>query len=85
MLTFSSYFSIEYLIIFLPLPVAAYPVLPHRSPRLSLLAPTYLFFWAVSRKLIAYLIFSTLSVHYMGKWLSRIHNSCDCLLESAPK
>ena len=85
MLTFSSYFSIEYLIIFLPVSVGAYAVLPQRFRRLSLLASSYLFFWAVSGKLIAYLIFSTLSVHYMGIWLSGIQNSCDRLLESAPK
>ena len=85
MLTFSSYFSIEYLIIFLPVSIGAYAVLPQRFRRLSLLASSYLFFWAVSGKLIAYLIFSTLSVHYIGIWLSGIQDSCDRLLESSPK
>lgn len=85
MFTLSSYFSIEYLVILLPVSVGLYAVLPQRFRRLSLLISSYIFFWAVSGKLIAYLLFSTLSIHHLGIWLSSIQGDSDGLLESSPK
>lgn len=85
MFTLSSYFSIEYLVILLPVSVGLYAILPQRFRRLSLLISSYIFFWAVSGKLIAYLLFSTLSIHHLGIWLSGIQGDCDRLLESSSK
>ena len=85
MFSISSYFSIEYLVILLPISVALYAVLPQKLRRISLLLSSYAFFWAVSGKLIAYLLFSTLSTHYTGLWLSSLQEDCDRLAAATPK
>ena len=53
--------------------------------RVVLLLASYLFFWAISGKLIAYLLFSTLSVHHIGLWLEGIQAERDRCLAAAPK
>ena len=85
MFSLSSYFSIEYLVILLPISVGLYAVLPQKLRRMSLLLSSYVFFWAVSGKLIAYLLFSTLSIHHIGLWLSSIQRDCDSLVVASPK
>ena len=69
MFSLSSYFSVQYLVLLLPATVGLYAVLPQKPRRVVLLLASYLFFWAISGKLIAYLLFSTLSVHHIGLWL----------------
>ena len=44
MFSISSYFSIEYLVILLPISVALYAVLPQKLRRISLLLSSYAFF-----------------------------------------
>lgn len=83
MFTLTSYFSIEYLVIFLPVVVGLYVILPQKARRLVLLLSSYVFFWAVSGKLIIYLLFSTLSIHHIGVWLSGIQGDCDRLVASS--
>ena len=85
MFSLTSYFSVEYLVVLLPLSVGLYAVLPQKLRRVSLLLSSYVFFWAVSGKLIAYLLFSTLSIHHIGLWLSSIQRDCDSLVAASPK
>lgn len=85
MFSFSSYFSTEYLVMLLPASVVLYALLPQRLRRWSLLLSSYVFFWAISGKLIACLLFSTLSLHHFGIWLGRLQGNLDCLLESSPR
>ena len=72
MFHFQSYFSVQYLVFLLPITVILYAFLPQKARRVVLLVSSYLFFWAISGKLIVYLLFSTLSIHHIGLWLSRI-------------
>ena len=85
MFSFSSYFSTEYLVMLLPASVLLYALLPQRLRRWSLLLSSYVFFWAISGKLIAFLLFSTLSLHHFGIWLGRIQGELDGLLERSPR
>ena len=85
MFSFSSYFSTEYLVMLLPVSVVLYAILPQRLRRWSLLLSSYVFFWAISGKLIAFLLFSTLSLHHFGIWLGRIQGELDGLLERSPR
>ena len=73
MFSISSYFSVEYMLILLPLCVLLYLILPQQLRRVCLLLFSYAFFWAVSGKLIAYLLASTLLVYLFGLWLDRVH------------
>ena len=85
MFAINSYFSLGYLLLFLPVSVGLYTILPQKLRRWVLLSSSCLFFWAISGKLIAYLVFSVFSIHHIGVWLSSIQQGCDRLLETAPK
>lgn len=76
MLSVSSYFSVTYLAGLLPVTVLLYAVLPRRLRRWELLLASYVFFWAVSGKLVIYLWWTTLSAHYGGLWLDRLQRDC---------
>ena len=81
----TSYFSFEYMVLFLPVVMAVYMVPFQKFRRLVLLLSSYAFFWAVSGKLIVYLLFSTLSIHHMGLWLADIQGACSKTLGISPK
>ena len=85
MLSFSSYFSAGYLALYLPAAVVLYAIAGQRGRRAVLLLFSYLCFWAVSGKLIAYLLLSTLSIHHIGLWLSDDQTRTKQALEEAPK
>ena len=66
----TSYCSLLYLAVFLPAAVLVYRILPQRLRWVALLAASYAFFWSVSGKLLVFLLFSTVSIHYFGFWLT---------------
>lgn len=68
----TSFFSLSYLLSFLPLSLIIYALVPQKAKKYCLLLESYAFFWLISGKLIVYLILSTLTVHYFGLWLDRI-------------
>ncbi len=59
--------------VFLPLVALGYQLLPQRHRWKLMLAASYIFFYATSRKLLLYLVFSTVSVHHLGLWMGAIH------------
>lgn len=73
--TMTSYFSIAFLVIFLPVCLILYSLLSQKLRKYFLLAASYGFFWLVSGKLVIYLLLTTLSIHYFGLWLDRIHRT----------
>lgn len=73
--TMTSYFSIAFLVIFLPVCLIVYSLLPQKLRKYFLLVASYGFFWLVSGKLVIYLLLTTLSIHYFGLWLDRLHRS----------
>lgn len=85
MLSLSSYFSVTYLALILPVTVVLYAVLPQRFRRLVLLAASYVFFWAVSEKLLVFLLAATCSIHYFGLWLADMQRESDTCIAAAPK
>ena len=72
MFSVSSYFSVEYLLILLPLCILLYLMLPKTARRVTLLFFSYAFFWAVCGRLIVYLLAATLIVYAFGLWLGKI-------------
>ncbi|MEA4814136.1 MAG: MBOAT family O-acyltransferase [Oscillospiraceae bacterium] len=85
MLSFASYFSVEFLAVLFPITVATYAVLPQKPRRIVLLLSSYAFFWAVSGKLLIYLLLSTLSIHHFGLWLTDNQRRCENALEQGQK
>lgn len=65
-----TYNSILYLFIFLPAVFLFYQLAPQRFRYIVLLLASYIFFLSISGKLLLYLLFSTLSIHHTGLWLS---------------
>lgn len=68
-----SYFSMDYLMFFLPIVILGYCVIGEKRRKYFLLAASYIFFWMISGRLVVYLGLSTLFMHYFGIWLERLH------------
>ena len=69
----TSFSSMSYLVIFLPVCLVLYALMPARAKKYFLLIASFAFYWLVSGTLIIYLILSIFSVHYFGLWLDRIN------------
>lgn len=68
----TSYFSLAFLLVFLPVSVAVYSVAPKRARWAVLLIASYIFFWCVSGALIAFIVASTLVVYACGLGMSAL-------------
>ena len=83
--TMTSFFSPEFFVLFLPLAVLVYALVPNRAKKYWLLCASYLFYWFVSGALIVYLLASTISIHYFGIWLDRVQTEQKEALASLEK
>ena len=81
----TSYFSVAFLVIFLPLCIVFYAVMPQKLRKYYLLLASCGFFWLVSGKLIVYLFLSIISAHYLGLWIDRIHTQRNAAVKIAEK
>ncbi len=81
----TSYFSMAYLVFFLPLCLIIYSIVPKKAKKYFLIIASYGFFWMISGKLVVYLFLSTLSIHYFGIWLDRIRAQKDEQLKITEK
>lgn len=81
----ASYFSIIYLAAFLPAVMLCYNLVPQKHRPKVLLGASYLFFFLISKKLIIYLILSTVSVYYFGLWMAKILVQKKAALAAAEK
>lgn len=81
----TTFFSLEYLILFLPLCLLLYFFFPSKSKKYLLLFLSYLFFWLVSGKLVVYLFASTLFAFGFGRVLEKIKSKRDDTLKSTEK
>lgn len=84
-MSFSSCFSVQYLTVLLPCTAVLYAVTPQKIRRLVLLAASWIFFWALSGRLIVYLLFSIFAVYCFGLRLSVLQRNLDACLEQADR
>lgn len=80
-----TYWNLLFLGLFLPLTILIYNILPQKHRWKVLLIASYIFFWSISGKLIVYLIFTTITMHYFGLWLSSIRKDRDEILQNSEK
>lgn len=80
-----TYSGTLFLVVFLPLVIILYNIIPQKHRWKVLLISSYIFFWSISGKLLAYLLFTTLSIHHFGLWLSTIQNERDAILKNTEK
>ncbi len=69
----TSYFSMDYLMFFLPITILIYVLAGEKYRKYVLLLASYAFFWMISGHLIIYLLLTTVSMYCMGKWLDKLH------------
>lgn len=81
----TSYFSLTFLLVFLPLTILIFSIFPDKFKKYVLLAVSYLFFFAISGKLVTYLFLSTMSIHYFGLWMDRIYKERDAATKGLPR
>lgn len=81
----TSFFSLEYLALFLPFCFLIYFFAPSKSKKYFLLMISYLFFCLISGGLVVYLLLSTLSAFLFGTWLEKIKDKRDSAVKHAEK
>ncbi len=81
----TSYFSILFLLGFLPACIVIYAILPQKSKKYGLLVMSCVFYWLLSGELIKYLFLTVLSMHYFSIWIERIYAERDVLLKNVEK
>ena len=80
-----TYCEAAYLAVFLPLTMLIYSIVPKKHRSKVLLIASYIFFWSISKKLIVYILISTVSLHYFGMWLDILQKERNVLLKEAEK
>lgn len=81
----STYFSVEYLAILLPVSVLLYAFLPQMPRRVMLLLISWFFFFSVSEWLILWLLFTTLTVYLLALFIEKLRIKCDAAIKPLPK
>jgi len=81
----TSYFSMDYLVFFLPLVILIYSFLGDREKKYFLLVAGYLFFGLISGGLVIYLLLTTLSMFFLGQWIERLHTEEKTVLGTVEK
>ncbi len=81
----TSYFSITFLVVFLPLCLGIYIILPQKARKYWLLTASLGFFWLISGKLTAVLVLTIVSVYLFGLWLGKLRKRRDAEVKAAEK
>ena len=81
----TSFFSLQFLGLFLPVSVLLYCLTPAKWRKYTLLAVSLGFFWLISGGLIIYLLLSALSIWSLGLWMDKIHSRRDAAVKAAER
>ena len=74
-----------FLVLFLPLTIIMYNILPQKHRWKVLLISSYIFFWSISSKLIVYLLATTLIIYAIGLWLNAKQEERNTILKETEK
>lgn len=74
-----------FLVLFLPIVVILYNIVPQKHRWKILLLASYAFFWSISGKLLIYLLVTTGLIYVCGRWLNKKQNERDEELKKSPK
>lgn len=81
----TSFFSSQYLVLFLPAVILMYAVLPKKAKKYGLLLASLGFYLVISRRFIIYLLLNILSVWLFGLGLDWMHQRRDAEVKAAEK
>ena len=71
----TSFFSSTYLVLFLPVCLIGFALMPQKWKKYYLTAVSYGFFALISGKLVVYLLLSTVSMYCFGILLEKMQNA----------
>ncbi len=74
-----------FLLLFLPVVLLVYHLMPQKHRWKVLLAASYFFFWTISGKMLIFLLLSTFSIHHFGLWLDTVRQDEDVMIKAAEK
>ena len=80
-----TYTDTAFLLVFIPLSILVYNILPQKCRKAILLLVSYIFFWLISRKLIIYIIISTLVIFAYSIIVKKLQKKRDLTLEQCKK
>jgi len=80
-----TYWSLSYLIGFLPVVIILYNLFPKKYRWCILLIASYGFIWSISNKLILYIIATTILTYLGGLWINKIQSNRDIALKDVEK
>lgn len=80
-----NYFDLTYIFLFLPIVIIVYNIMPKKIKPAILLLASFVFFFMISKFLIAFLLLSILSVYLGTRWMSKVDRKRDEVLESTEK
>ncbi len=83
--TMTSFFSMTYLFVFLPVCLIVYAITPKKAKKYVLLAESLLFFWLVSGVLVAYLLLSAVSIMCLGLLIGKLQEKQRAAVKELPK
>jgi len=81
----TSFFSIYYLVFFLPAMLLVFSLTPDKWKKYILLLGSFGFFFLISGKLLVFLLLSILSAWGFGLWLARIQHERDAAVKAAER
>lgn len=67
-----SYHLMDYFVLFLPIVLLIYQIVPKKVRPVVLLLANYVFFYMISGQLVVYMLLSTIFTHYIGLWIENI-------------
>ena len=73
----TSYFTLLFILIFLPLVLLAYAVIPQRLRGYVLLLASYAFAWIISGPLVGFMLVTTVCVYVLGLGMKRVYAQRD--------
>ncbi len=81
-MSISSYCSVGYCAVFLPIVVILYSITPKKFRWIPLLIASYVFFCLISGGLVLYLLFTTICIYLTGLWISSQNEKCKAVIKS---
>lgn len=81
----TSFFSMQFLTLFLPALIALYAVTPRKCKPYVLLLASLGFFWLVSGILVIYLLLTAGAIWVFGLWMDKLHVQRNSAVKSAEK
>lgn len=80
-----SFFSIDYLMVFLPLVLIIFTISPKKLKKYVLLFASYFFYTLISKRYVLVILFTTILIYFVGLGIEKIYNKKELALGKVDK